>query len=41
MTEREILKWIDVNLGPEIDKALTVAREKNPALSIQKIGCPE
>ncbi len=30
MTERDILQWINVNLGPAIDKALVHAREKFP-----------
>jgi hypothetical protein len=28
MTERDILKWINTNLGPEIDKAMVQANEK-------------
>lgn len=32
MTEREILAWIKINLGPIIDKALAEARVKNTAL---------
>jgi len=30
MTEKDILSWINVNLGPVIDKALEAAKEKHP-----------
>lgn len=36
MTEKEILRWIGVNLGPTIDKVLEDARAKNPDLIYTK-----
>lgn len=36
MTEREILSWIKINLGPIIDKALEEAKKKNPDLFYTK-----
>lgn len=36
MTEREILQWINVNLGTAIDKAIAHAREKTPDLIYTK-----
>ena len=30
MTERDILKWIDKNLGSAIERAIVAAREKHP-----------
>lgn len=36
MTEKEILRWIAVNLGPTIDKVLEDARQKNPELIYTK-----
>lgn len=36
MTERDILRWINDNLGPDIDKALIHAKEKTPDLIYTK-----
>jgi hypothetical protein len=36
MTEHDILKWIKVNLGATIDKALTHTKEKTPNLIYSK-----
>lgn len=32
MTEKQTIQWILTNLGPDIDKALAVSKQKNPDL---------
>lgn len=36
MTEKQVIQWIIINLGPHIDKALLQARLKNPDLLYTK-----